>query len=298
VTGVIFAGLLAGIGVWLAWSGLRPAPEPLGAALARVERRPAELPPPTDGALDERDARIGRFLLGSIPVLNRAVERAHTDLRIVGRPAEEQATRVGVYSLLFLLLGPWVGVVMWLVGLRLPLFVPGLVSLCGAGCGLFMPFVILNRDAKDRRQAFAHALSAWCDVVVMCLAAGRGVEQAMETAAAAGRGWAFAEMRGALQAGYVRGEPPWVALGGLGTELGVTDLSELANTIAMAGEEGAAVRTTVAAKARTIRERITSDIETQAAAATERMSLPSVLLVLGFLVFLCYPAVSVMLQIT
>lgn len=298
MTGVIFAGLLAGIGVWLAWSGLRPAPEPLGAALARAERRPAELPPPTDDALDERDARIGRFLLGSIPVLNRAVERAHTDLRIVGRPPEEQATRVGVYGLLFLLLGPWVGVVMWLVGLRLPTFVPGFVSLCGAGWGLFMPFVTLTRDAKDRRQAFAHALSAWCDVVVMCLAAGRGVEQAMETAAASGRGWAFAEMRGALQAGYVRGEPPWVALGGLGTELGITDLSELANTIAMAGEEGAAVRTTVAAKARTIRERITSDIETKAAAATERMSLPSVLLVLGFLVFLCYPAVSVMLQIT
>ena len=63
----------------------------------------------------------------------------------------------------------------------------------------------------------------------------------------------------------------------------MTDLSELASTVALAGEEGAAVRATVAAKARTIRERMSAESETAAAAVTERMSLPSVLLVLGFL---------------
>ena len=72
----------------------------------------------------------------------------------------------------------------------------------------------------------------------------------------------------------------------------MSDLSELASTVALAGEEGAAVRTTVAAKARTIRERMSAESEMAAAAVTERMSLPSVLLVLGFLVFLCYPALS------
>jgi tight adherence protein C len=119
----------------------------------------------------------------------------------------------------------------------------------------------------------------------------------METAAASGGGWAFAELRGALHAGYVRGEPPWSSLGQLGAELGIPDLSELASTITMAGEEGAAVRNTVAAKARTIRERITADTELTAAAVTERMSLPSILLVLGFLVFLGYPAVNAMFQL-
>ena len=99
----------------------------------------------------------------------------------------------------------------------------------------------------------------------MTLAAGRGVEQAMETASRAGQGWAFAELRGALHAGYVRGEPPWVALERLGDELGVGDLTELASTVALAGEEGAAVRTTVAAKARTIRERMSADSEMAAA---------------------------------
>ena len=65
----------------------------------------------------------------------------------------------------------------------------------------------------------------------------------------------------------------------------------------MAGEEGAAVRTSVAAKARTIRERMIAETEVTAAAVTERMSLPSILLVLGFLVFLGYPALHAMFQI-
>lgn len=298
MTMVVLAGVLLGTGVWLAWSGLRPAPEPLGAALARVDRRPTELGPSVpERGLDERDIRLGRFLLRRLPPLAHAVDRTGANLRLLGRPAEEQALRVGLYVLLALVLGPWFAFVMWAVGFDVPGYVSGFVTLGGAAWGMVAPFAALHSEARARRQAFAHALSAWCDVVVMSLAAGRGVEQAMETAAAAGRGWAFAELRGALHAGYVRGEPPWVALGRLGSELGIPDLTELSSTIAMAGEEGAAVRLTVAAKARTIRERITADTELAAATVTERMSLPSILLVMGFLVFLGYPAVHAMFRL-
>jgi tight adherence protein C len=295
VTGAVLAGLLGGVGIWWVWTGLHPAPEPLGAALARVRGRPVELPVIPDG-VDERDLRIGRFFLRHLPVLARAVERARVDLRVVGRTPEEHAARVGLYVMIGLAAGPWFGLVASLAGGRLPLAVPALMSLGGAAWAAVAPFLRLRRDARERREAFAHALSAWCDVVVMSLAAGRGVEQAMETAAAAGQGWAFAELRGAMHGGYVRADTPWEALGLLGSELGIPDLSELASTMALAGEEGAAVRTTVAAKARTIRERITAETEQRAAAVTEQMGLPNVLLVLGFLVFLAFPAVMVMFQ--
>jgi Flp pilus assembly protein TadB len=295
VTVAVVTGLLVGFGVWLAWSGLRPTPEPLGAALARIERRPTDVA--VVEGLDDRDARIGRFLLRGIPMLDRAVRRVEVDLRIVGRSPEEHAAMVGSYVVLALVLAPWLAFVFWLVGLSVPPAFPGLIALGGAVLGLFVPFATLRREARERRQVFAHALSSWCDVVVMNLAAGRGVEQAMETAASSGDGWGFVEMRKALRGGYVRGEPPWISLERLGLELGIPDLGELASTIAMAGEEGAAVRTSVAAKARTIRERVIADTEVVAAATTERMSLPSILLVMGFLIFLGYPALDAMFRI-
>jgi tight adherence protein C len=297
VTVALLAGLWAGLGIWLAWTGIRPGPEPLGVALERVARPPVAARPVTDD-VDDRDARVGGFLIDHVPALARRLGSVHADLRIVGRTPEEQAIRVGASVLLPLLFGPWVGIVCWFFGFRVPPAVLGGLSLVASAGGLVLPFASLRSAAAERRTAFSHALSSWCDVVVMTLASGRGVEQAMETASRAGEGWAFAEIRGALQGGYVRGEPPWVALQGLGGELGVNDLTELASTVALAGEEGAAVRATVAAKARTIRERMSAESEAAAASITERMSLPSVLLVLGFLIFLCYPALIAMLQIT
>lgn len=296
MTAVALAGFLVGTGLWLAWTALHPAPEPLDVALGRLGRDSAELHAEASEPAD-RDARVGRFLLRRSPVLARAVDRMTTDLRIVGRTPEEHAARVGSYAALALVLGPWIGLVSWAVAAPLPAFVPGSATLAGVTLGVLAPFTGLRREAAAQRTTFVHALSSWCDVVVMTLAAGRGVEQAMETAARAGTGWPFAELRAALEASHVRREPPWTALGRLGAELGVADLRELASTVAMAGEEGAAVRDTVAAKARTIRERITTDTETDAAAATERMSLPSVLLVVGFLVFLGFPAVDAVFQV-
>jgi tight adherence protein C len=133
-------------------------------------------------------------------------------------------------------------------------------------------------------------------VTAMALAAGRGVEQALTTAASSGEGWAFTELRAALHAGYVRGETPWESLGRLGDELAIPDLSQLASTIAMAGEDGAAVRETISTKARTISDRIGADAEQTAQRATAQMGLPAVALAAGFLVFLMYPAVSALLS--
>jgi Flp pilus assembly protein TadB len=264
-------------------------------ALARLERRTA--PAATSVIESDRDARFGGFLLRHLPALDRAVQSMRADLRILRRTPEEQAARVGSYALLCLLLAPWTAAVAWLVGAQPPPALFLFVVLAGLVVAITAPFARLRKQASARRKAFLHALSAYCNVTVMSLAAGRGVEQALETASTAGQGWAFAELRGALTAGYVRGDPPWEALGLLGQELGVDDLTELASTISMAGEEGAAVRETVGAKARTIRERITADTEQAAAAVTERMSLPTVLLVFGFLVFLGYPALTVLFSI-
>jgi tight adherence protein C len=293
MTAVLLAGMLVGGGIFLAWTGLRPAPEPLGVALARLDRRPAATPAAPDV---DRDARFGGFLLRHVPLLERAIDQMRADLRVLGRTPEEQAARVGSYTLLSVLFVPWVAFVAFISGFDPPAAVYVIALALAVTWAILSPFVSLRQQAAARRKSFAHALSAYCNVTVMCLAAGRGVEQALETAATAGEGWAFAEVRGALTAGYVRGEPPWEALEALGTELAIDDLTELASTISMAGEEGAAVRDTVSAKARTIRERIIAETEQAAAAVTERMSLPGVLMAMGFLLFIGYPALAVLFR--
>ncbi len=118
----------------------------------------------------------------------------------------------------------------------------------------------------------------------------------METAAHAGRGWPFAEMQTALRTGYVRGETPWDALARLGAEADLPDLCELAAAISLAGDQGAGVRDTISSKAKAIRERLTSDAERSAASITERMGIPATFLLLGFILFLGYPAIAAMFE--
>ena len=72
----------------------------------------------------------------------------------------------------------------------------------------------------------------------------------------------------------------------------VPELAELAASAELAGNEGARVRSSLAAKARAIRVRALAEIETAAQSATERMTLPIVLLMVGFVVFLGYPAID------
>lgn len=291
----LVAGLVIGTGLWFVWSGWRPLPEPLGAALERLEREPLA-PLESEVVEGDRDARLGRQVLKAVPPLARAVEAMRADLRITGLTPEAHAARIATYTVIALFAGPWLALVTGLAGANLPVILPIAVSLLGAFWGVLAPVAKVKKAAGARREVFSYALSVWCDVVVMSLAAGRGVEQAMETGAAAGQGWAFGELRGAFGAAYMRGEPPWTALALLGRELKVKDLEELSSTISMAGEEGAAVRETLATKSRTIRERRTAAAEHASASATEKMSLPAVLVVFGFMVFLGFPTMITLFQ--
>ena len=118
------------------------------------------------------------------------------------------------------------------------------------------------------------------------------MKTALGDAASVGAGWAFAYLRRALDQARLARETPWAALGRLGNELGVGELSELAASVSLAGTEGAKVRASLAAKAAPLRTHELAEAETADQAATERMSLPVVLLFAGFLVFLGYPAVE------
>lgn len=291
LTVAVLAGGTVGFGVWLAWSGWSPARPPLAQTLVRLGQPIIEIAPERDNL----DVRVGVWARRLGPV-DRLVESMRADLRVLRRSPDEQAALIVVYTLCGLLWAPVVGAGGWLVGVGIPIGVPLWLALAGGAIGAVVSIRTVRTQAVERRRTFAHALGSFCDVAGMCLAAGRGIDASIQTAATAGDGWPFHELRGALRTGYVRGETPWESLARLAGDCDLPDLTELAAALSLAGNEGAAVRETVASKAKAIRERLTGNAERDAASVTERMGIPATLLLFGFMIFLGFPAIYVLFE--
>lgn len=95
-----------------------------------------------------------------------------------------------------------------------------------------------------------------------------------------------------LHRSRLAGEGPWSAFQRLGEDLDVPELREAASSLALAGTHGARVRTSLEARAASLRARDLAEMEGEAEAATERMAVPSVLMVTAFVVFVGFPAVN------
>jgi Flp pilus assembly protein TadB len=163
----------------------------------------------------------------------------------------------------------------------------------GLGIGGFVwPDLGLAERIERRRRDFRHSLSAYLDLVTIILAGGGGLETALQTSADLGEGWAFTEIRNALSRARLTNRTPWEVFDDLGTELGVDELRELAASAHLAGDQGARIRASLAAKADSMRAAQTAAIEAQAEAATEKMLLPVVTLVVGMILFIGFGVVQ------
>lgn len=147
-----------------------------------------------------------------------------------------------------------------------------------------------HRSANEKRGAFLGHLAAWLELVTLAQAGGMGIESALQAASAITDAPTFDTLRRALQLASDSGNSPWQGLHDLGTRLGIDELSELAATVALAGSEGARIRASLTAKSASLRRRQRAEAEERANATTERLFIPSVILMLGFMIFLMYPA--------
>lgn len=284
-----------GLGLWALAVWLIPPRPALGRVLARTHATP---PPPPILITDQAGwiARLGRPFVAPLHALGLPGDRLVGDLRVIGRPVPMHLAHKATLAMAGML-APVLG--------HLPLavagFSPGLAFPVIAGLGLAAAgFVIPDAQARAQaatlRTGFRHALSAYLDLVWITLAGGAGVEGALGDSVRIGRGWAFAQIRRALSTARLTRTAPWTTLGQLGEELDITELSELAASVSLAGTEGAKVRTSLATKAAALRTHQITNAEGEAQAATERMSLPVMVLFLGFLAFIAYPALTQVLN--
>lgn len=290
----VVCGAGAGVGLWLAWTGLRPTRPDLADLLAALTPHPAAPKPAAvrAGQSGGWAARAGRPLAARLHpprLLPRAIRR---DLDVLDRdPASHLAEKI-TSGLVGLALPPLLTGLLALVGIGLPLALPAVAAFAVAA-GLFLgPDIAVRADAARRRRALRHAFSAFLDLTVIAMAGGAGLEQAITDAAATGTGEEFAALRAAVDHAALTRTPIWEPLAALGERYTIPDIVQTAGAMHLAGGEGARIRASLAAKADTIRLHDLADADADAAAATERMSLPVVLLTAGFLIMIAFPAVS------
>jgi len=177
-------------------------------------------------------------------------------------------------------------------GAPLPLSLLLIASLALLVVGFMLPVLQLRTRAKMKRREFRTSLSAYLDLVSIMLAGGAGIESALVAASRVGDGPTFQLIAGSLDVARATRRSPWEILAIEGERIGIDELPELAATIKLGGEQGARMTASLVAKASSMRAKQLAEIEADANAATERMGLPMVLLFMGFLVLLGYPAMQ------
>ncbi|MEV0396516.1 type II secretion system F family protein [Polymorphospora rubra] len=292
---VLLAGLGTGLGLWLVLLGWYPHPPRLHKAL--------DTPYGPDRAVDAAKTHspgwTGRWGRPATRWLRRAgLPRASTrrDLATIDKPVDVHLAEQATAAVAGLLLPPIAATLLGLADIATGVTVPAAASLLLGMAGFLAPELSIHTEAAKHRAAFRDALSSFLDLVVISLASGAGVDQALDDAAKVGSGSAYTELRYALTEARLARVPPWDILAVLGRRVAVAELQQLAATVGLAGTEGAKVRASLRSRAVALRARQLTDAEGEANAATERMALPIVALFAGFLIFLGYPAMATVLS--
>lgn len=305
MTAVLLAGALAGAGLFALVAALRAGPAgavalaELDAQRHRVRRDTVRAADRRYGGEPRRLRRLGEALLEAAEARGlRLPAELRRDLALVGRsPALHLAHSVlgvvGGFAGLLVAVALF-SVVAPELGGPTPLW----AALLGALVGGLLPSLGVRSRADTLRRHFRHVVGSFLDLVAMNLAGGRGIPEALQSAASVSPGWAMGRVRECLETARLQGVTPWSALGALGEETGVDELRDLSAALALVADDGAKVRLSLAARATSLRRRELADAEGRAQARSQSMLVAQLLLALGFLVFLVYPAIARILGTT
>ena len=299
ITWILLGGALSGAGVLMLVLILAPPAVQPAAALAELDsqrderrlRQEARRLNPRERALPDWLDALGYRAAALLRRTGIDLGTLTSDLSVLGRSLER-------HLVTSLLLG--------LLGFGAPLLITALGALAGRPTGSLpllaclvlgaamaaLPTVRLRSRAAQARRDFRHVVGSFLDLVSMSLGAGRGVPEALDAASTLSDDPAMARIRDALAAARLRGETPWAAMGRLGTTLRIDELRDLSAALALVAEDGAKIRESLSARATSMRRRELADAEGRAGENSESMLVAQLVIAIGFIVFLVYPALS------
>jgi tight adherence protein C len=300
MTAVLALGAVAGLGLFLFIVALVPRRVSLARQIAAFD---AVRPPMSQAfrrVVDDRETvlsqRLGRGLAAFCAEQGWQFPSLRANLSLIGKSFENYLATKVLLGLLGFLMGPLFLLAASAAGFHLSFILPVWFGLALASVFFFLPDLEVKQKADARRRDFRHAIGAFLDLVSMNLSGGRGVPEALMAASEIGSGWALWRIRDALANARISGQTPWQALGLLGEEVRVEELRDLAAALSLVADDGAKVRESLSARAASLRRRELADLEGQAGEKSQSMLVAQMLLCAGFLIFLTYPVVGVLLS--
>lgn len=293
----VLAGAACGLGVYLLIRALMSSRPGAVATVARIDalRATSAQPvaaPSAGGTQDRALARIGPQVSAFYARQGWRLVRLRPDLALVEKSMDTFLAQKVLYSAAGLLLGPLLAVVLWLAGVTSSVLAPMWLTLLLVAACFFAPDLEVRSEARERRREFTRVVSVYLTLVHLGLSGGSGLPEALKQTAEASDAWPMRRIRWALHEARVKGQPYWSAPGRLGEEIGVPELVDLTSTVALVAEDGAKVRMSLRTRAETLRKRELAELEGTAAAKSQSMLVAQLLLCFGFLIFLIYPALT------
>lgn len=183
-------------------------------------------------------------------------------------------------------------VVPFMLGWVSSAFVVLVLALIGGVGAYFLPDVDVRKKAEERREEFSEALTAYVTLSAVSISGGGGLQTALRDAVGVGTGWPFELLRNALVEAALQNTSPWVAFDELGRRLKLIPLIELAGALGLAGSGGAALTETLKARADAGQARLLSEAKAAAEKKSASLGLPVGAMLLGWVGFLAYPAIT------
>jgi tight adherence protein C len=295
----LLLGAALGASLCLLVFALVPPRPALASVVGRWERQRARQAAVVELDVDDTSwqGRLGRWLVAQLTQRGITLGKLRADLELTDYTLEGHLVRKMTYGLLGLLLPTILTVTMMAIGVTPPLTVPAVGGLALGALFFWVPDLSVVQAAEQRRHELRRALSCYLDLVAMSLAGGRGIPEALPTAARIGTGWAFELLRSTIDRARLVGDTPWAALADLGKRTGMQELQDLGGALMLVADDGAKVRQSLTARASTQRRRQLAEAEGAAAKADQSMEMAQVVLFIGFVLFLGFPAVVAVMGI-
>lgn len=280
------AGAGFGLAVAVLVRPLLPARPRLSAAMEQMGT--ADLQSGVKAAEASYQDRIGRWVLRTVPTPSKVSLQQNLALLEIS-PITHAYQRFLYTALLgvgFLIVGTMICV---LIGV--PVVLALLIAIVGALAGWLLPDVDVRQKATAAREEFSRAVAVYIELVATEKHRDAPNSVALANAALVSDHWLFRRVSQELFKAQLDHRQPWTVLQEFSAEIGVPELADMAQTMALSGDKGANIYQSLRASGKTLRVKMLNEEHTEANQQSEKLGIYMTFLAFIFIGIIATPPI-------